>query len=130
MLIKIIVLASLCISLMHAGNSFNKVMAKNRASKKIGQANYKVINGNKQYNKVQRYNKNIGLDVTNKQVGRVYNYVEIKNVKLKKKRTSKAYGLAKIKKKKVKKKLYGVKINKNFKGTVSNTVIIKNSRLN
>jgi hypothetical protein len=105
-------------------------MAKNRSSKGIGDSNYKVINGNRQFYKAQKYGNTIGFKVNNKRTGKIYNYVVIKNVKLKKEKEKRAYGLNKTKPTPKAKNLYGVKINKKFKGSVNNTVKIKNSRIN
>jgi len=130
---KVISIAIVCIfSIVNliANDSFNKVMAKNRASKGIGDSNYKVINGKKQFYKAQKNGNTIGLKVENKKLGKVYNYVEVKNVKLKDKKEKRNYGMAKIKSEQTKKRLYGVQVNKNFKGKVSNTVKVKNSNLN
>ncbi len=128
--IKIFVMLSILISIINAGDSFKKVMAKNRASKGIGNSNYKVINGNKEFKRAQRNSREIGIDARGTRVGTVYNYVEIKNVKMKEKKYKREYGLAKFSKKPKKKKLYGVKIDKNFKGNINNTVKVKNSTLN
>ncbi len=128
MSIKIFVIIAVLVSLVNAGDSFNKVMAKNRSSKGIGQSNYKVIDGNKELEKEQKKGS-IGLNITDKRVGTAYNYVEIKNVKQKKSKYDRKYGLAKFKKTPPKKKLYGVKASKNFKGNIHNTVKVKNSTL-
>lgn len=127
---KLFLLFNLLFSIIYAGNSFNKVMAKNRASKGIKGSNYKVINGNKEYSDAKKNSKDIGIDAKGKKVGTIYNYVEIKNVKQKPKKYKREYGLAKIQHKKNKKKLYGVKIDKNFKGKINNTVKVENSTIN
>jgi len=128
MIFKIFGIYLILISSLLAQNSFNKVMAKNRASKHIGNANYKVINGNDAYQKAKQKGP-IGINVKNSRIGTVYNYVEIKNVNLGKKKEKRLYGLSKIQKKKRKRNLYGVKLNKNFSGSVKNTVTIKHSNL-
>lgn len=115
---------------LFANDAFNKVMAKNRASKGIGDSNYKVINNKKEFYKAQKNGNTIGMKVKDKKIGKVYNYVEIKNVKLKDTKEKRSYGLSKIKNTQPKKKLYGVQINKNFKGRINNTVKVKNSNLN
>ena len=126
----IIMICLLSVLSSFANDSYNKVMAKNRASKGIGDSNYKVINGSKQFYKAQKNGNTIGLKVEKKKLGKVYNYVEVKNVKLKEKKEKRKYGLSKIKKEQTKNRLYGVKVNKNFKGKVYNTVEVKNSNLN
>lgn len=126
----IVLVITLSFSSLFAGDAFNKVMAKNRASKGMSGANYKQVNGKRDFNRSQRHGNTIGLNVENKRIGKVYNYVEIKNVKLKKEKEKRAYGLNKTKPTPKAKNLYGVKINKKFKGSVNNTVKIKNSRIN
>lgn len=111
------------------GESFNKVMAKNRSRKGIANSNYVEIKGNEDLEKQGK--KPIGLTV-DKKVGTVYNYVEIKNVKSSKnkfKKTDRKYGMDRFKKDEEEKPLYGVKVKKGFKGKVNNTVKIENSTL-
>ena len=128
--LKIIIICIIGITNLYANNSYNKSLAKNRAAKGIKGANYKVINGNKEFYKAQEHGQTIGTKVRNKRYVRIINYVEVKNVKLRKRKSSQLYGLAKYKKSKNQKRLYGIKLNKNFQGKVTNTVIIKNSILN
>lgn len=128
MILKIFIIASMLISISYAGDSFNKVMAKNRSSKKIGNSNYKVIDGNKEYKEAKKKGS-IGLNLTNSRIGTAYNHVEIKNVKLKDNKNSRKYGLNNIKKSKEKKNLIGVKAKQNFRGTIHNSVDIQNSSL-
>lgn len=130
MILKITLVSLLMLSSLIASESFNKVMAKNRASKNIGNSNYKVIDGNKEYEEAKKKGS-IGLNIENKTkgVGTVYNHVEIKNVNMEKKIKKREYGLSKIKAKPIKKNLLGVKSNKTFTGSINNTVKIKNSNL-
>ena len=129
MILKITIVGLMLISMLNASDSFNKVMAKNRSSKKIGNSNYQVINGNKEYKKATKNGATIGLNISGTKVGSAYNYVDIKNVKTSKLKKNRSYGLQKIQKNQKKTKLIGVKANSNFRGTIHNSVSVKNSNL-
>ena len=129
MVFKLFIVVMVLISIVYAGGSFNKVMAKNRSSKKIGNSNYKVINGNKEYNEAKKNGASIGLNLKDSRVGTAYNYVEIKNVDLGTKKQKRKYGLDNIQKQEEKRNLIGVKAKQSFKGSIRNNVSIKNSNL-
>jgi hypothetical protein len=123
---------------VEAGDAFNKVMAKNRASKKMEGSNYVQIKNSDQLQELG--DKDLGVTIdADKKIGTVYNYVEVSNAKVKKKKFTKSkdktvnkYG---NKDADDKAKNIGVKIktkkgfNRGFKGKVLNSVKIENSEL-
>ena len=123
---------------VESGGSFNKVMSKNRSSKKMEGSNYVEIKNSDDLKK--RGKKDLGITV-NKTIkrGTIYNYVEVKNAKVKKdkfheskRKTTNKYN---SKNKDSEGQNIGVRIktgkgfNQGFEGKVHNIVKINNSEL-
>ncbi len=123
---------------VESGDSFNKVMSKNRSNRHIKGSNHVVIKNNEDLEAHGKKDLGITVDSSTVRAGTVYNYVEIKNVNVKnsftktKKRTTNKYN---SKNKKDETRNIGVKIktskgfNRGFKGKVHNSVKIENSQL-
>lgn len=121
-----------------SGDSFNKVMSKNRSSKKMEGANFVEVKNSDDLKKHGK--KDLGLTIDgSKKVGTVYNYVEVKNAKVKKEKFNESKhrltNKYNSKNKEIDSRNIGVKIktgksfNRGFKGKVHNTVKIDNSEL-
>jgi len=120
---------------VESGDSFNKVMSKNRTAKKMKGANYVEI---KNSNDLAKHGKEeLGITVDgSKNIGTVYNYVEIKNAKSKKDKFHKGKDKKTNKynsKNKDESRNIGVKVkvkegfNRGFRGRIHNSVKIDNS---
>lgn len=122
-----------------SGDSFKKVMSKNRSNKNIEGSNHVVVKSNKDLKAHGEKELGITVDGTNTRAGTIYNYVEIKNVKAKKNKFTKVKNKStnkyNKKNKNEKSRNIGVKIktskgfNRGFKGKVQNSVKIENSEL-
>ena len=124
---------------VQSGDSFNKVMSKNRANRDIKGSNHVVIKDNKDLEAHGKKDLGLTVDSSTVRAGTIYNYVEIKNVNVTKNRFTKgkkkSINKYNLKNKNNEARNIGVKIktsngfNRGFKGKVHNSVKIENSKL-
>ncbi|KIM05382.1 MAG: hypothetical protein KN64_02505 [Sulfurovum sp. AS07-7] len=122
----------------NAGESFDKVMSKNRASKGIEGSNYVSIKNKDDLKKQGDRNLGLTIDGKKNKRGPVYNYVEIKNVDMGNGLTKKdPRSINKYNKKNIEEEernlgvdvKTGKSYGSGYQGNIHNNVKIKNSNL-